>query len=289
MQPQVCHSLRIHGRSCQERALLRVALQVLYAQISPVIPIIIPALRKGNWAWKPPSVTQLVYSGARAGAQTVQLRDPHSGPHTPLHLGRPREESGVCITISGVLPPLDEECGSAEDPPARGRLREQRQNVSSCTRAPSPPVRPAFWPSDAALLPSAAQPRASPGIACWPLCLLGPSSSLEGHPVAPTLPLVLSPQRQILTSGGPRIRLQDQDAGPAGSSSQDLFQGLSRQKNCLEEKEGPRSRPGGAPCSEAGCSMATSQRAPSCACSPSPHEHLCGPPAPAWPTAASVV
>lgn len=55
----------------------------------------------------------------------------------------------------------------------------------------------------------------------------------------PTLTLGLSPQLQLLTSGDPRIKLQVQDAGLTRSNSQDLFQGLSKQKNLLEEKEGP--------------------------------------------------
>lgn len=234
-----------------------------YAQISPVIP----ALRQGNWAWSHPVSPS--WCPAKPGPEP---RLSSSGPHTPCTWKTSGRVRCVNCYFWGA-PPLEEECGRPEDPPAWGRLQEQRQNVSSGTRAPSPRSSPSSGlgrcpPSFRRPTPGTLLHRCSlaTGLA-WPQ--LGPGRTPLGtHP-----PLVLSPQRQILTSGGPRIRLQDQDAGPAGSSSQDLFQGLLRQKNGLEGKEGPQSWPGGPPGSEAGCSMPTSQGANSCVCSPAPREH----------------
>lgn len=101
-----------------------------------------------------------------------------------------------------------------------------------------PRVRSDSWPLDAALLPSASQTLAAhTTAACWPLGPQGPSSS-PGRIPLDTHPPPGPPQLQILTFGGPKSRLQAQDADPTELSSQDTFLELLRQNNLLRGNGG---------------------------------------------------
>lgn len=199
------------------------------------------------------NVTQLVYDGARAGTRTVQLCDPHCQPHPALYLPRPREESDMeVIMTSRCSPHLIKNTGVSRPPQSMGDTAgaEAEWPMPHVPQIPRPPGQASallgcHLPPSASSAPEACSVAAPGHWACW-----APAPPPEGRPSG------LSPQLWLLTSGGPRMRLHAQDPGFTGSSSQESFHCLSRQKNPLRRKR--RTPPsqswplGESPCSVAG-------------------------------------
>ena len=176
----------------------------------------------GDRAQKPPSGTQLCTVEPGLGP-----RLPSSGMYTPDP--QALEESAVwLLLLLGCSPHSMRGAGVSLDPPTWGDSWNRAEREPQAPRVCRPRGRPEVWPSVAAL----------PPFFCLPAPHIGLAQLLSGRTARGT-----HPAPGPLTSGFPsRIRLQVQDAGTSGSSSQDLFQELSRQekKKTLEEKEGPQ-------------------------------------------------